>query len=473
MLILLLIMYRKLFRTFFSIALILYVICPGSTFAQDDFFYVDYALFRAADNKTIIELYYSFDQNKLKFIKSETGFEATGSIELLIDNVYSKKNGIDQTFKIPVTVNDTAGYNRNNRLSGQLNMLLDSGNYRLNIKAYDHNDPEVSAVDTASFKLGRFTNSRITSSSIQLANNITKSDDANSIFYKNNLEVEPNPSRLYGNNISKLYYYIEFYNLTEDFLKENYKIGAYIFNSDNKIIKENEREYKRKIADKVEIGSIDINDLSSGPYMLTITLSDNSNPAIINISKRFYIYNSGIVDSNTSTTDLNNAYLLSDIAKMTRDQLMDEFKKSRYLMTDDIEDKFEKFDDLETQKQFYFTFWKGFDQTPNTPNNEFKKEYFGRVAYANKHYKTDTRSGWESDRGRVYVLYGKPSETERYPFESNSKGYEIWRYELLEGGVEFVFVDLINDGRTYELVHSTKRNEMRDDNWRRRLSVQH
>jgi len=466
-------MYSKLFRTCFSIALFVCVISSNKTLAQDDFFYIDYALFRAADNKIIIELYYSFDQNKLKFIKIESGYESAGSIDLVIDNISTNKSIIKETFKIPVNLSDTAGYNKNNRLSGQLNLLLDSGYYRLNIKAYDHNNPDISAIDTASFRLGRFSQEKINSSSIQLANSISKSGDTKSIFYKNNLEVEPNPSRLYGNNISKLFYYIEFYNLVEDFLKENYKIGAYVFNSDNRIIKENVREYKRKIADKVEIGSIDISDVPSGRYVLTITLSDNSNPSIINISKMFYIYNSSITDTNNTLPDLNNAYLLSDIAKMTSDQLMDEFKKSRYLMTDDIESKFEKFNDLETQKQFYFAFWKSFDQTPNTPNNEFKKDYFDRVAFANKYYKSDIRNGWESDRGRVYILYGKPSEVESYPFEANSKGYEIWRYELLEGGVEFVFVDLINDGRTYELVHSTKRNEIRDDDWRRRLSVQH
>lgn len=473
MLIQILIMYSKLLRTCFSIALFVCVVNPKTALSQDDFFYVDYALFRAAENKTIIELYYSFDQNKLKFVKNESGFELAGTLDLLIENIVSNKSVIKETFKVPVNLNDTAGYNKNNRLSGQLNLLLDSGYYRLKVKAYDNNNSDVSAIDTVSFRLGRFTELNITSSSIQLANNITKSADTKSIFYKNNLEVEPNPSRLYGNNISKLYYYIEFYNLNEDFLKENYKIGAFIFNSDNKIIKENVREYKRRIADKVEIGGIDISDVPSGRYVLTVTLSDNSNPSIINISKIFYIYNSNVKDTNTGVTDQSNDYLLSDIAKMTGDQLMDEFRKSRYLMTDDIAGKFEKLNDLESQKQYYFTFWKGFDQSPNTPNNEFRKDYFDRVAFANKYYKSDTRSGWESDRGRVYIVYGKPSEVESFPFEANTKGYEIWRYELLEGGVEFVFVDLINDGRTYELVHSTKRNEIRDDEWRRRLSVQH
>ncbi len=469
----LLTMYSKLFRTCFSIALFVCVFVQNNTLAQEDFFYVDYALFRAAENKIIIELYYSFDQNELKFIKSETGYESSGTIELQIDNIRINKSIIKETFNIPVSISDTAGYNKNNRLSGQLNLLLDSGYYRLNVKAYDYNNPVVSAVDTASFRLGRFSQEKITSSSIQLANNISKSGDTKSIFYKNNLEVEPNPSRLYGNNISKLYYYIEFYNLTEDFLRENYKIGAYIFNSDNRIIKENVHEYKRKIADKVEIGSIDISDVPSGRYVLTITLSDNSNPSIINMSKMFYVYNSNVIDTNNTITDLNNAYLLSDIAKMTSDQLMDEYKKSRYLMTDDIEHKFEKLNDLESQKKFYFAFWKVFDQTPNTPNNEFKKDYFDRVAFANKYYKSDLRNGWESDRGRVYIVYGKPSEIENFPFEASTKGYEIWKYDGIEGGVEFDFVDVINDGRTYELVNSTKKDEIRDDTWRRMLSVQH
>jgi hypothetical protein len=70
-------------------------------------------------------------------------------------------------------------------------------------------------------------------------------------------------------------------------------------------------------------------------------------------------------------------------------------------------------------------------------------------------------------------MNGKPDEIERHPFESETKAYEIWHYTALpgEGPCDFVFIDLSNDGGNYALVHSTKRGELRDDNWKDRLTL--
>ena len=40
----------------------------------------------------------------------------------------------------------------------------------------------------------------------------------------------------------------------------------------------------------------------------------------------------------------------------------------------------------------------------------------------------------------------------------------------IEGGVYFVFADLTGFS-DYTLLHSTKRGELRDDNWQRRIAV--
>ena len=45
---------------------------------------------------------------------------------------------------------------------------------------------------------------------------------------------------------------------------------------------------------------------------------------------------------------------------------------------------------------------------------------------------------------------------------------EIWHYYAIENGVDFVFVDRTGFGE-YQLVHSTKRGELRDDDWQRFL----
>jgi hypothetical protein len=74
-------------------------------------------------------------------------------------------------------------------------------------------------------------------------------------------------------------------------------------------------------------------------------------------------------------------------------------------------------------------------------------EYYLRVEYANENFSTN-RDGWETDRGRIYVLYGEPTDIERHPFEINSKPYEVWYYDHLNR--RFVFVDYTGFG-DYEL----------------------
>ncbi|MCW8824752.1 MAG: GWxTD domain-containing protein, partial [Ignavibacteriaceae bacterium] len=78
--------------------------------------------------------------------------------------------------------------------------------------------------------------------------------------------------------------------------------------------------------------------------------------------------------------------------------------------------------------------------------------------------------GWKTDRGRVFLVYGEPSEIDRHPNETDTRPYVIWIYESIEGGVLFVFGDLTGFS-DYQLLHSTKRGELRDDSWRRRIAV--
>ncbi|MFC1548292.1 GWxTD domain-containing protein, partial [Candidatus Neomarinimicrobiota bacterium] len=70
--------------------------------------------------------------------------------------------------------------------------------------------------------------------------------------------------------------------------------------------------------------------------------------------------------------------------------------------------------------------------------NEVMDEYYRRVAYSDTHFKS-YQAGWETDLGMVYIIYGPPDDIERYPFELDSKPYQIWYY--YEQHWRFVFVD--------------------------------
>jgi GWxTD domain-containing protein len=69
-------------------------------------------------------------------------------------------------------------------------------------------------------------------------------------------------------------------------------------------------------------------------------------------------------------------------------------------------------------------------------NNEPMQVFYRRLQYANDHFGTD---GWRSDRGRVYIQLGTPTNIDRHPYEAQSKPYEVWEYYDLN--VRYYFVD--------------------------------
>lgn len=98
---------------------------------------------------------------------------------------------------------------------------------------------------------------------------------------------------------------------------------------------------------------------------------------------------------------------------------------------------------VESREDAWKEFWSQKDPIPETPENETSAEYFRRVDYANEHFKSYT-SGWRTDRGRIYIVYGQPDEIEYHPFEEESVPYQIWYYYSM--GKRFIFADLSMTG---------------------------
>lgn len=94
-----------------------------------------------------------------------------------------------------------------------------------------------------------------------------------------------------------------------------------------------------------------------------------------------------------------------------------------------------------TERETAFdNFWKRRDPTPDSPQNELFNEYYKRVGTANQLFSTSRESGWRTDRGRVYVIYGPPDNIERGSSESTRfESYEIWTFNELQK--KFVFYD--------------------------------
>ena len=96
----------------------------------------------------------------------------------------------------------------------------------------------------------------------------------------------------------------------------------------------------------------------------------------------------------------------------------------------------------EEREQFIDSFWRRRDTSPETEENEYRREYYSRVAFANENFNFGKTAGRLTDRGRIYVLYGKPDDVQK----STSK--EVWLYNSTANGsnAKFEFVDKLNNG---------------------------
>ena len=89
---------------------------------------------------------------------------------------------------------------------------------------------------------------------------------------------------------------------------------------------------------------------------------------------------------------------------------------------------FESLKHDEDRDRFIDVFWEQRDPTPGTARNEFKEEHYVRFEYANKNLGREaTVPGWKTDRGRMYILLGKPEFIKRFT-PSQAHPMELWQY---------------------------------------------
>jgi GWxTD domain-containing protein len=100
------------------------------------------------------------------------------------------------------------------------------------------------------------------------------------------------------------------------------------------------------------------------------------------------------------------------------------------------------------------------------------KEFSDIVREVNKQFKRGSTMGYETDRGFVYLKYGKPDERIPVPNEAGALPYEIWRYNIIgntgQNGT-FLFYQPGYIGGDLKLLHSTVVGEMRNGAWRSML----
>jgi GWxTD domain-containing protein len=162
----------------------------------------------------------------------------------------------------------------------------------------------------------------------------------------------------------------------------------------------------------------------------------------------------------TPTEDITNQ------SRTVKKELKDAYKKwlntdVAYIITKDERKAFNALQTDEERENFIENFWRRRDPNPDTEENEYREEYYERIAYANEHF-TSGIPGWKTDRGRIYIAWGKPDSVESHPTggtydrpsyegggSTTTYPFETWFYRHLDNvgdGLEIEFVDPTGTG---------------------------
>lgn len=133
-----------------------------------------------------------------------------------------------------------------------------------------------------------------------------------------------------------------------------------------------------------------------------------------------------------------------------------------YIITNEEKAAFKKLTTDDEREQFIESFWERRNPNPGSPENEFKEEYYRRIAYANEHYASGI-PGWKTDRGRIYIMYGPPDEVDDHDSggtyirppeegggETSTYPFEQWRYRYIDGIGTNIILEFVDPTMTGE-----------------------
>ena len=427
---------------------------------------VDYATFRGSNNRTYVEVYLTFLQDRLQFVSVGDSLQAEFQVEVIVREANTVIERRTQTFRNAVGSKED----------------LEPGNYLHSVYPFQLNPAEydfsLSLTDIHSGTKGEYTiegalvsefDEFLAISDIQLASAISRSEETGELI-KNGLKVVPNPSGVFSILAPMVYYYAEVYQMDYDPLnKTNYRVQIEILGQDNEAIRQLSDVSRLKPGTSaVIVGGQNLVTLPNGAYFLQIKITDESTGFTTENRKRFAMFKPQKRDS--LQRDSQQELLASVLAQKPEEELDLEFKQAIYLASSEEKTVFEQLD-KQGKARFLHDFWRRRDNVPDTPVNEFRNTYFQLLVLVNERFSSQVKPGWKSDRGRVILSYGLPSEIERFPSSMGNKPYETWRYDELEGGSVFVFGDLQGFG-DFELLHSTYSRELNQPDWERLILKQ-
>lgn len=427
--------------------------------------YFDYKVFMTPDQKPYVECITAFDGTSFTLTNTDSGKKAAKANLVLI---FSQDNKVIDFRKVTVDGPEVEGNASSDFLSLE-RFNLPVGEYELTVEVSDALTGL--APDIFSQKLAINSNAQIAAiSDIQLVSAYSPTQDANA-FSKSGYDMLPLVSNYFSSDMNSIVFYAELYNTDSLFGAGSAFVSSLcIVDKYNTELAECKRLKREKAARVIPVlQSIDISGLATGEYRIRLEIRDKNNELVV--AKEQLIVRNKVEQMETGRPVIPPSLIASSWAAnfTNADSLYEIIRAHTPIAATMDRNTIEyslKEKNLQEMQSFLYSFW--LDRNPADPKGAFEL-YLIDVKACQENFATKIKKGWETDRGRVYLQYGKPSTRIIRNHDPDYWPFEIWHYyetnnKLHDRRLLFINTTLNTD---MELLHSDIPGEVQNNDWKR------
>lgn len=423
-----------------------------------------YAVFYAPGKGPYVETYLAVNSRSVHFKQFEPN-QLQGAIEITVSFERNDSIVLFDKYVLKSPVIDTNTVLDFSFLDLQ-RFSLPEGAYFMDMIIRDQYDTSNVVRATGTIDLKRKAET-VWFSDLMLANSISKATKAGALT-KSGLDIVPRPSFFFNTTHDTLRFYAELYD-TDRLADSVFIVRALLEYGENQVVDKCSRVY-RMTSKKVNVitDAFLIDEVPSGNYTLRLEARNRNNELIANKKLTIQRLNSRIafdeqkmkalqtnmsfVDAMTDKELRDNITSMRPISEMFEREYADNLLKQKEL-------------DVELLKKYMLSFWERRNKV--NPQQAWL-EYYALVKETIELFSSKIMKGYETERGRVYLQYGRPSSRTQVTNEPSAYPYEIWWYYEYKGqrNIRFVFYNPDMITNDYQLLHSEALGETFDPQWR-------
>ncbi len=431
--------------------------------------YFNYGIFNVPSGSPFIETYLTVIGSSIRHKAVNGGLQGSVNIKVLITKNGELYTGDNYNLLSPVdkdTLSITS-FIDNHRYA------LPNGSYGIEITLTDNNDPLKKSFTYKENVVINYSKTEISSSSIQALESYAKTVNQSSIS-KSGYDLIPYNVNYYPEKQNKLSFYMETY-ATDTVLGkgQNFVYEYHIERKEDSV--EMMRGFKKQTTAKVNplLAQLDISGLETGNYYLVIQLKDKTNK--VQLQKKWFFQRRNNILKAIGYKEKRSVYEF--FGNYNNIDTMKMFVECLWPISTTLEKDWQinvsLSKDPEAMKKYIVDFWQKKSGDSLDPL-QLWIAYYDQVKYVNKTFRCGKQRGYYTDRGRMYLQYGKPDQRVQQPSEPYSYPYEIWQYYTVydQTNGQFyhnkkcVFVNKNIADDCYKLIHCEIRGEQYNDKWR-------